>query len=187
MEKYEDKRPQRRSMQEMVLPREVRFKMLTQEWDVSRKECANATRESLKVKNQRRQTVRNMGKVNPKMEEAVENVGKNFKRVLSFKKKTSKEVESMMESADKAAGNLAVVASKEYQWEDEKTSDSFDVGLPYDQEHAPEDDGDEPETSRPPRASPTITKKVLRPPVKKSLSSSNHSKPIVISEDDCYA
>jgi len=187
VEKYEEKRPQRRSMQEMVLPREVRFKMLTQEWGVPRKDCANATRESLKVKNHRRQTVRNMGKVNPKMEEAMENAGKKFKRVLSFKKKTSTEVEQMMEEADKAASKLSAIAAKDYVWESDEQQTSESLGMPYeDQEHAPEEDGDEPETARPPRSSPSIAK-VVRAPPRRSLNGSNHGKPIIISEDDCVA
>jgi hypothetical protein len=201
LEKYEDKRPARRSMQEMVLPREVRFKMLTQEWEVSRKDCANATRESLKVKNQRRQTVRNMGKVNPKMEEAMENVGKKFKRSLSFKKKTSKEVEEMMAEAEKAQSTLAVMAAKEYEWEPEdenstgsrqesKTLDQYDaVGMPFDdREHAPDDDDGEPETARPPKKVTTDSpKKTLPPPRRQSLNSSGRGRPIIISEDDCEA
>ena len=184
-----------------MLPRDVRFKMLTQEWEVSRKDCANATRESLKVKNQRRQTVRNMGKVNPKMEEAMENVGKKFKRTLSFKKKTSAEVEQMMVEAELAQSYLAALAAKEYQWESEdatcvsrqesKTLDEYDaVGMSYeeDPEHAPEDDGSEPETARPPK---TVTKaapkKTLPPPQRQNLTSSGHGRPIIISEDDCEA
>lgn len=191
-------------MQEMVLPRDVRFKMLTQEWDVSRKDCADATRQSLKVKNQRRQTVRNLGKA-PKVEESLENVGKKFKRSLSFgKKKSDRDLQVMMSAADKAASNASKVASEEYEWEpdedqsngssnsrqESKTLDEYDaVGMTYeeeDQEHAPEDDG-EPETERPPRVSPALKKKVVHPPIRKSLSGSHHGKPIIISEDDCVA
>lgn len=190
-------------MQEMVLPRDVRFKMLTQEWQVSRKDCADATRQSLKVKNQRRQTVRNMSKA-PGAEEKLENVGKMFKRSISLKKKTSSQVEELMAEADRAASKMSSMAANEYEWEPEeeggsqgstssrqesKTIGDYDagVGMPYEEEHAPEDDGgDEPETSRPPRSSLQKVRAV-RPPVKKSLNDSYRGKPIVISEDDCVA
>jgi hypothetical protein len=102
-------------MQQMVLPREVRFKMLTEEWDVPRQECASATREALKIKNSRRRTVHNLGKVNPKMEMAMENVGRKFKRSLSFKK--GPNLEEMMHEADMAAAALAAHVAKEYEWE----------------------------------------------------------------------
>jgi hypothetical protein len=209
LEKYEEKRPERRSMQEMVLPRDVRFKMLTQEWDVSRKDCAEATRQSLKVKNQRRQTVRNLGKA-PKVEESLEIVGKKFKRSLSFgKKQSEKELEEMMKAASNA-GNRQKIISQQYEWEPEdedlsngsatsrqesKSLEEYDaVGISYeeDNEHAPEDDESEPETARPPRVNPAITNKVVRPkdslaPARRSLNGSHHGKPIIISEDDCVA
>lgn len=190
-------------MNEMVLPREVRFKMLTQEWQVSRKDCAEATRQSLKVKNQRRQTVRNLGKA-PAMEEKMENVGKMFKKGLSLKK--SKSVEDMMAQSANAASNSAAIAAKEYEWESPEEDDTGNqmngsrgtskggikdslVGLSYDVEHAPDDDddGDEPETARPPRSSPKKSRVQLPPAKKQTLDGSYRGKPIIISEDDCMA
>jgi hypothetical protein len=107
-------------MQEMVLPRDVRFKMLTQEWDVPRQECASATREALKTKNSRRRTVHNLGKVNPKMEMTMENVGKKFRKSLSFSKKGDTELEEMMQKAEIAASALAAQAANDFEWEKPK-------------------------------------------------------------------
>lgn len=184
-------------MQEMVLPRDVRFKMLTGDWGVSRKDCADATRQSLKVKNQRRQTVRNLDKA-PAVEESIENVGKKFKRSLSFGKKSDKNLDKMMKAADSAASNKKKTAAQDYEWEssedlsngsansrqESKSLEEYNaVGMSY------EEDESNPETARPPRVNPAIKKKVLRDslaPVR-SLNGSSHGKPIIISEDDCVA
>jgi hypothetical protein len=168
VEKYEDTKPPARSMKEMVLPRELRFKMLTQEWDVTRQECASATREALKIKNSRRRTVHNLGKVNPKMEMAMEDVGGRFKKSLSFGKKDT-ELEELMRQAEMATATLALQASKEYEWEPKKVKNGETKESLGDHDICLEDDesNSDPETEVP---------KVEAP-----------KKPILISEDDAIA
>ena len=145
----------------MVLPRDVRFKMLTQEWDVPRSECASATREALKVKNSRRRTVHNLGRVSPKMEEAMESVGKKFKRTLSLKKEP--KLDDLMQEADKVASSLAVMVAKEYEWEPKQSLNGESKETLADYDAVDYDPEKEPETEIPQKG---ITK------------------PIVISEDD---
>ena len=134
-------------MQEMVLPRDVRFKMLTQDWDVSRSECANATREALKVKNSRRRTVHNFGKVNPKMEEAMESMSKKFKRTLSFKKEP--KLDDIMEEADRAASSLAAMAAKEFAWEPQQSLNEESKATIADYDAVDYGSEEEPETEIP--------------------------------------
>jgi hypothetical protein len=142
-------------MQEMVLPRDVRFKMLTQEWDVPRSDCASATREALKIKNSRRRTVHNLSRVNPKVEEAMESVGKKFKRTLSFKKEP--KLDAMMQEADKSASALVFMAAKEWgpNGESKETLADYDT--------IDEDSEKDPDTE---------------------ISKEEKMKPIVITEDD---
>ena len=145
----------------MVLPRDVRFKMLTQEWDVPRSECASATREALKIKNSRRRTVHNLGKVNPKMEEAMESMSKKFKRTLSFKKEP--KLNDIMEEADKAASALAAMAAKEYEGEPKQSPNEGSKATLAAYDAVDYDSEEEPETEIP---------------------KEEKMKPIVISEDD---
>jgi hypothetical protein len=136
------------------------------------------------------------------VEEGLEDVGKKFKRSLSFgKKKSEKDLEALMKASENVSSNRQKLAAQEYEWEPEEDfsngssnsrqeSKEYDaVGMAYeeDQERAPEDDEGEPETARPPRGNPAITKLVVRPPVRKSMGGSHHGKPIIISEEDCVA
>jgi hypothetical protein len=75
----------------MVLSREIRDSMLRTEWDVSRAEIAAAIRETIKVKNQRRQTVQNLNK--DKVEEIFEGASKKIFRSLLFKSSTTQELD----------------------------------------------------------------------------------------------
>ena len=104
LEEYEKLRPPRRSHFEMVLPRDVRQKMLKQEWDVTQMQIAASVRANVKIKNQRRATVNNLGKAT-KMEEVMENAGRKVLRGLLMKKSTRKQLEELehqMNEADKA-------------------------------------------------------------------------------------
>ena len=69
VEDYEDNRPPRRSNIEMVLPRDLRQRTLRKEWDVTQNQIAAAVRTNIKIKNQRRTTINNLGK-STKIEEA---------------------------------------------------------------------------------------------------------------------
>jgi hypothetical protein len=67
--------------------------MLRTEWDVSRAEIAAAIRETIKIKNQRRQTVQNLSK--DKVEEMFENASKKIFRSLMFKSSTTQELDML--------------------------------------------------------------------------------------------
>jgi len=69
IDEYESERPPRRSQYEMVLPRDVRFTMLREEWLVTQSEISIAIRTNVKTKIQRRHTVNNLRKLT-KLKEA---------------------------------------------------------------------------------------------------------------------
>lgn len=99
---YEDTRPPRRSNIEMILPRDLRQRMLRKEWEVTQSQIASAVRTNIKVKNQRRTTVQNLGK-STKMEEAMESASKGFAGLLGRSTdKKMKKLEKQMEKAEKA-------------------------------------------------------------------------------------
>ena len=65
----------------MAMPREVREDILMDDCGFTRSQIAAAVRENIKVKQRRRRTVNNLGKVS-KLEEAAESVSRKLKRVL---------------------------------------------------------------------------------------------------------
>ena len=75
----------------MILSRELRDIMLRRDWDVSRAEIAAAIRDTIKIKNQRRQTVQNLNK--DKVEELFEGASKKIFRSLMFKSSTTQELD----------------------------------------------------------------------------------------------
>jgi hypothetical protein len=95
LDDYENYRPNRRLACEMVLSREARDEMLRKEWDISRAEIAAAIRDTIKIKNQRRQTVQNLNK--DKVEEMMENASKKIFRSLLFKSSTSQELQLLQQ------------------------------------------------------------------------------------------
>ena len=94
LEDYETTRPPRRSHFEMVLPRKVRQDMLKREWDVTQREIAESVRRNIKVKNQRKSTVNNLGKAT-KMEEFMESAGRKVRRFLTFQKPVGAQVKDL--------------------------------------------------------------------------------------------
>ncbi|KAL7579500.1 hypothetical protein ACA910_007877 [Epithemia clementina (nom. ined.)] len=103
LDDYEDGRPPRRTNIEMILPRDLRQRMLRKEWDVTQSQIAAQVRTNIKIKNQRRTTVNNLDKSN-KVEEAVESARK-FLSAKVFRKGTEKELRALqeqMELAEKA-------------------------------------------------------------------------------------
>lgn len=78
----------------MVLPRKVRQDMLRREWEVTQRQIADSVRQNIKVKNQRKATVNNLGKAT-KMEEFMESAQRKIKRVVLFRKTTSAQVRDM--------------------------------------------------------------------------------------------
>jgi hypothetical protein len=110
----------------MILPREVRHQMLRSEWDVSQAQIASAIRNNIKVKNQRRATVNNLGKAE-KMEEFFESAGSKLKRGIMLKKSSTKqalELDAMFENASRAR-NQAKVESMTADMEEEDDQSAF--------------------------------------------------------------
>lgn len=101
VDQYETTRPPRRSNFEMVLPRDIRQSMLKKEWDVSQGQIAAAVRANIKVKNQRRSTVNNLGKAT-RMEEMMESAGKKVFGGLMFKKSTNRQVQELEQQVEDA-------------------------------------------------------------------------------------
>ena len=77
----------------MILSREIRDSMLRKEWDISRADIAAAIRDTIKIKNQRRQTVQNLNK--DKVEELFEGASKKIFRSLMFKSSTTSELDML--------------------------------------------------------------------------------------------
>lgn len=125
VDQYETNRPPRRTNVQMVLPRTVRQSMLKKEWDVSQGQIAAAVRSNIRIKNQRRSTVNNLGKAT-KMEEMMENAGKKVLRGILFKKGTSKELE-VLEKQYEEAEKRRSQARLELMMADEYDSDSEDL------------------------------------------------------------
>jgi hypothetical protein len=98
---YEETRPPRRSHFEMVLPRKVRQDMLKRDWDVKQSDIASAVRMNIKIKNQRKATVNNLGKAT-KMELLFESAGRKLKRMMTLKKTTTEQVKDLEESMNAA-------------------------------------------------------------------------------------
>lgn len=86
----------------MVLPRDIRQSMLKKEWDVTQGQIAAAVRANIKIKNQRRSTVNNLGKAD-KIEEMMESAGKKVFRGLLMKKSSDREAEELLERRAKQA------------------------------------------------------------------------------------
>jgi hypothetical protein len=84
---YESYRGPRREQLEMVLTRHERENLLL-EWGVPTYLIADGTRSALKVKNQRKQTVVNAGKV-ARLEEVIETASKRLKDAFSLKSRSS--------------------------------------------------------------------------------------------------
>lgn len=87
----------------MVLSRQQREELLLN-WGISFEDIIDAIRANIKVKNQRRQTVTNLGKIE-RLEEAFESATRKLKQVL-FRKSTGDKVKQLQEQADVAAKTL---------------------------------------------------------------------------------
>jgi phage shock protein A len=85
----------------MVLPRKVRHDMLRRDWDVTQRQIADSVRTNVKVKNQRKATVNNLGKAT-KVEEAMESASRKLKRLITFQKPVSRQVKELEAMANEA-------------------------------------------------------------------------------------
>jgi hypothetical protein len=138
LEEYEQNRPARRSQMEMVLPRKVRFDMLRNDWDVSRRAIADEVRRCVKAKNQRRTTVNNLGKAT-KMEQVMESFWRKVKRTLLGQKPVSRQVKILDAKHNEAVrlrkqGALELEMADEYDntetAHDDKTEETEDASAP---------------------------------------------------------
>jgi hypothetical protein len=85
----------------MVLPRKVRQDMLRRDWDVTQRQIAESVRRNVKVKNQRKATVNNLGKAT-KMEEIMESTSRKIRRLISFQKTVSLQVRDLEAKVNEA-------------------------------------------------------------------------------------
>lgn len=75
--------------------------MLRREWDVSQRQIAESVRRNVKVKNQRKATVNNLGKAT-KMEEIMESTNRKIRRFISFQKPVSLQVRDLEAKVNEA-------------------------------------------------------------------------------------
>ena len=133
MDAYENSRPQRhRSVRIAILTREEREQILMS-WGVSFNEIIDSIRANIKVKNQRRQTVTNLGKVE-RIEEAFESATRKLKRALLLRKRTGDKVKQLKERSELASHTLASLKIAEDRALSEIHADAATV------EHEPERD-----------------------------------------------
>ena len=115
-----------------MLTRDDREKLLLN-WGYSFDDIVSAIRSNIRVKNQRRQTVTNLGKVE-RLEEAFESATRKLKRMILLRRSTADEVKEMQEQADLAASALQSLKIAE----DRALSEIASGGVPT--EHEPDDD-----------------------------------------------
>jgi len=101
IDEYESERPPRRSQYEMVLPRDVRFTMLREEWLVTQSEISIAIRTNVKTKIQRRHTVNNLRKLT-KLKEAMESAKRKVTRMMRMQSSMSRQVDQLTKHSMKA-------------------------------------------------------------------------------------
>ena len=75
--------------------------MLRQEWDITQREIAESVRRNVKIKNQRKATVNNLGKAT-KVEEVLESTGRKIRRMITFKPPISAQVKKLEEQVNEA-------------------------------------------------------------------------------------
>jgi hypothetical protein len=91
---YERVRPRRRESVDLVLTRQDREELLL-EWGATFQQIIEAIRSNIKIKNQRRRTVNNLGTYD-RWEEAMESASRRIKRTVLMQKPTSKKAEAMI-------------------------------------------------------------------------------------------
>ncbi len=77
----------------------MREDLLRYEWNASRKEITESIRRNVRVKNQRRTTINNLGKAS-KFEEAMESASRKLKRFVKGQKSVRKQVKALEEKID---------------------------------------------------------------------------------------
>jgi hypothetical protein len=93
-DEYESVRPPRREALDLVLTRQDREELLL-EWGATFQQIIEAIRTNIKVKNQRRRTVNNLGTYD-RWEEAMESAGRRIKRTVLMQKPAAKKAAEMV-------------------------------------------------------------------------------------------
>lgn len=101
---YEMTRPYRKQCGCLLLSREEREALLLN-WGASFHDIVESVRGNLRVKNQRRQTVTNLGRTE-RIEEAFESATRKLKRALLLRHSTGNKVKRLQEQADLAQSAL---------------------------------------------------------------------------------
>jgi hypothetical protein len=102
---YESARQYRKNSIRLILSREEREALLLN-WGASFHDIVESVRGNIKVKNQRRQTVTNLGKVE-RIEEAFESATRKLKRALMLRRSTGNKAKRLQEQANLAQSALA--------------------------------------------------------------------------------
>ena len=87
--------------------------MLRQEWDITQREIAESVRRNVKVKNQRKATVNNLGKAS-KVEEIMESTGRKIRRILTFQPPISSQVKKLEEQVNEAQRRRSQLALQKF-------------------------------------------------------------------------
>lgn len=98
---YESRKVIRRNQMQLVLSRTERQRLLLN-WGASGPEVVDSIRANIRVKNQRRRTVNNLGTYD-KLEETLENVSRKLKYVLLLQTPTSQVVKRLQSEHEKVA------------------------------------------------------------------------------------
>jgi hypothetical protein len=97
LDEYESSRPERKNQLDLVLTRQDREELLL-EWGATFQQIIEAIRANIKIKNQRRRTVNNLGTYD-RWEEAMESASRKIKRTVLMQKPIRKRVEEMQAKA----------------------------------------------------------------------------------------
>eukprot|EP00536_Pseudo-nitzschia_multiseries_P010997 jgi/Psemu1/326264/estExt_fgenesh1_pg.C_3550005 len=101
LDEYEKTRPVRRDRSEMVLPRYMREDILKYECHLSRREITESVRQNVKIKNQRRTTINNLGRAE-KLEEIMESLKRKLRRFMTCQKPVHKQIRDLEEEIESA-------------------------------------------------------------------------------------
>jgi hypothetical protein len=105
---FEKLRNQRRNQLELILTREEREELLVNDWKIPLSDIAHAVRTTLKIKNQRRTTVTNLGKLT-RLEEVMESAGRKCIRAFTLQRKPSTMAAMMIKQHFEAQAQRAKV------------------------------------------------------------------------------
>lgn len=109
IDEYQEINGTPREVFDLVILREERQAMLIEDWGISRIDIANAVRTTFKIKNQRRRSVNNLDNFQ-KLDMFFESAQRKLKRTLLFQKRTSSQLQDMMEQAAQASAFMKKIA-----------------------------------------------------------------------------